>query len=78
MVDTGYDEVDGVEDTHRRKSWTLERVSFAYPQRAGTVLAQIRCNDTVRANIYLDTEEEFEWLKERLTGVQPSKPPSIE
>jgi len=78
MVDTGYDERDGVEDVERRKSWTLEPVPFAYPHTGSQILAQIRCNEVVRANIYLESEEEYEWLKARLTGVQPSTPSSIE
>ena len=64
MTDTGYDSRDGVEDPVRRKSWTLEPVPFAYPHSGSEILAQIRCNDTVRANIYLDSEEDYDWLKE--------------
>ena len=78
MTDTGYDNKDSVEDTTQRKSWTLEPVPFAYPHTGSQILAQIRCNDVVRANIYLEDEEEYEWLKEKLTGVQPSAPHSIE
>ena len=79
MTDTGYDDPhDGVEDTERQKSWTLDPVPFPYPHTGSQVLAQLRCNSTVRANIYLDDEEEYEWLKARVTGVQPSTPRVIE
>ena len=65
MTDTGY---EGGEDTPKPSLhiWSMRLLPFGY----GTdkIVAQIVRDETALAIIYLDSMEEYEWLKNRVSG----------
>ena len=50
------------------KIWNLKRIPSTVH---GGILTQLHCDGEARAVIHLKDEEEFNWLKPRIDGLQP-------
>jgi len=66
----GYDgeSKQGPEMSSGEKIWNLKRIPATVH---GGILTHLTCDGEARAVIHLKDEEEFNWLKPRIDGLQP-------
>ncbi len=66
----GYDgeTEQGPEMSSGEKIWILKRIPATVH---GGILCHLTCDGKARAMIHLQDEEEFNWLKPRIDGLQP-------